>query len=99
MPIYLIHRDIFEESLTRPLISASDGGKSFRELIFTVLNIETPNRICPGRHLADQSVWITITSILASFTISPALSGSGEPIIPSEEFEFGVTRYFFNCGR
>ncbi|KAF8885567.1 cytochrome P450 [Gymnopilus junonius] len=49
-------------------------------------------RICPGRHLADSSVWIAIASILFAFTISPVKASDGTPLIPEEEFLSGVTR-------
>ncbi|KDR72308.1 hypothetical protein GALMADRAFT_102042 [Galerina marginata CBS 339.88] len=48
-------------------------------------------RLCPGRHLADASVWIAIASILAAFDISPAKAADGTPILPKEEFLSGIT--------
>ncbi|PPQ95430.1 hypothetical protein CVT26_008451 [Gymnopilus dilepis] len=53
-------------------------------------------RICPGRYLADSSVWIAIASILAEFTISPLNGVNGAPILPKEEFISGITRYVEN---
>ncbi|KDR72342.1 hypothetical protein GALMADRAFT_769658 [Galerina marginata CBS 339.88] len=50
-------------------------------------------RICPGRHLADSSVWIAIASILAAFDISPAKTADGRSIIPKEEFLSGITSH------
>ncbi|KAM6496682.1 Cytochrome P450 [Amanita muscaria] len=37
-------------------------------------------RICPGRHMADQAVWLMIVSILATFKISKAKDENGNEI-------------------
>ncbi|KAF9460008.1 cytochrome P450 [Collybia nuda] len=50
-------------------------------------------RICPGRHLAESSLWLVIASILATFEISPAVDDSGRPIIPKMDFTSGVMRH------
>ncbi|KAJ6467859.1 cytochrome P450 [Mycena sanguinolenta] len=47
-------------------------------------------RICPGRHMAISSIWITIVSLLATFDISKELGEDGCPIEPSYEYEDGV---------
>ncbi|KAF4615708.1 hypothetical protein D9613_012506 [Agrocybe pediades] len=49
-------------------------------------------RICPGRHLADASVWIAVASILAAFEINPVQDSNGTPIVPNEDFKYGITR-------
>ncbi|KAJ7146871.1 cytochrome P450 [Mycena epipterygia] len=43
-------------------------------------------RICPGRHMAMSSVWITIASILAVFDITKAVGEDGQTIEPSYEY-------------
>lgn len=40
-------------------------------------------RICPGMHVASQSMYIVIARILWGFDISPALDEHGKPILPS----------------
>jgi len=50
-------------------------------------------RLCPGRHLADSSVWIAVASILAAFDISPLKAADGTPIIPKEEFVSGIASH------
>jgi len=40
-------------------------------------------RICPGRHFAQSSIWITIASILSCFEISKAIDENGLFIEPS----------------
>ncbi|KAJ7221702.1 cytochrome P450 [Mycena pura] len=47
-------------------------------------------RICPGRHMATSSVWITLTSILAAFDISKAVDDNGEVIEPSYDYFAGL---------
>ncbi|KAF8999673.1 cytochrome P450 [Cyathus striatus] len=46
-------------------------------------------RICPGRHLGDASMWIAMTSILATFNISPVMK-DGMPIIPNPKLHEGT---------
>ncbi|KII84599.1 hypothetical protein PLICRDRAFT_354147 [Plicaturopsis crispa FD-325 SS-3] len=43
-------------------------------------------RVCPGRYLAMESLWITIASILATFDIGKAVDADGSPIEPSGEY-------------
>ncbi|KAJ7195215.1 cytochrome P450 [Mycena pura] len=43
-------------------------------------------RICPGRHMASSSVWITIASILATFDITKPVDDAGKVIEPSYEY-------------
>ncbi|KAJ7020856.1 cytochrome P450 [Mycena alexandri] len=50
-------------------------------------------RICPGRDMAQWSLWITAASILATFTISKSLDEKGIPIEPSGEFTSGLLWY------
>jgi hypothetical protein len=39
-------------------------------------------RICPGKHLAEQGLWIIIATILATIDVLPALGKDGKDIIP-----------------
>ncbi|KAJ7142221.1 cytochrome P450 [Mycena epipterygia] len=43
-------------------------------------------RVCPGRHMAMDSVWITIASILSVFDITKAVGDDGQIIEPSYEY-------------
>ncbi|KAF2103859.1 cytochrome P450 [Rhizodiscina lignyota] len=47
-------------------------------------------RICPGRVLADSSVFLTIASALAAFNISKATDANGKEIEPKVEFTPGI---------
>lgn len=38
------------------------------------------NRICPGRHLASASLFLTIASILHVFHVQPATDEDGRPM-------------------
>lgn len=49
-------------------------------------------RICPGKELADSSIFIAIAMSLASFNISKARDDSGKEIDPILEFTPGVIR-------
>ncbi|KAJ7128674.1 cytochrome P450 [Mycena epipterygia] len=43
-------------------------------------------RICPGRHMAHSSIWITVVSILATFNIDKAVDEAGRIIEPTFEY-------------
>ncbi|CAE6513216.1 unnamed protein product [Rhizoctonia solani] len=43
-------------------------------------------RICPGIHIAQQSLWITISNILANFTINKLRTVDGEELTPPETY-------------
>lgn len=49
--------------------------------------------MCPGRNLAEGTLWLAIASILAAFNITPELDKAGLPIIPDAEYTSGVMRY------
>lgn len=49
--------------------------------------------ICPGRHLALNSAWIAVASILATYDISKAVDDNGSIIEPKVEFTDGLVRY------
>ncbi|KAG8694721.1 hypothetical protein FRC08_008300 [Ceratobasidium sp. 394] len=59
-------------------------------------------RSCPGMHLGQQLLWLTISNILAHFTTSKALDDQGNEITPSEEYtttsvlRFVLTHYVLN---
>uniref|UniRef100_A0A0W0FVR2 Putative P450 cytochrome n=1 Tax=Moniliophthora roreri TaxID=221103 RepID=A0A0W0FVR2_MONRR len=48
-------------------------------------------RICPGAHLAEQSVFVNVVSILAVYDIGPELDSIGKPIEAPIEFVGGIT--------
>lgn len=48
-------------------------------------------RMCPGRHLADTSLFLTIAQLLATFDVIGALDANGRPMAePSVEREPGM---------
>ena len=49
-------------------------------------------RICPGRFMAYESMWITIASMLAVFTMEKAKDADGVDITPPMTFTQGFTR-------
>lgn len=46
-------------------------------------------RVCPGRFMARDSIWITIACILAAFNIQPAKDSEGQPVTPKEDYTYG----------
>ena len=47
-------------------------------------------RICPGRYMARDAVWIAIASILATFEIRKALDEKGNDVEPLDDCVPGV---------
>lgn len=47
-------------------------------------------RVCPGKLLADSSIWLTIANSLAAFDIRKAVDESGEVVEPSVLFTPGI---------
>ena len=50
-------------------------------------------RICPGRYMAVDSMWIAIASVLALFEIKKAVDEDGREITPDGEYIRGFLWY------
>ena len=50
-------------------------------------------RICPGRHLSYESLWMTIASFVTAFDIRKTRDKLGNEITPSDEYELGFLWY------
>lgn len=66
-----------------------DGHTPARDPLATVFGFG--RRVCPGKHLAMNSVFLAFASILATFTLSRAKDESGNDIIPSTVYTYGST--------
>ncbi|KAJ7252937.1 cytochrome P450 [Mycena rebaudengoi] len=51
-------------------------------------------RICPGRFLAEDLLWLTISTMLACFNITPTSEPDGSIIIPPREYTTGLGSHF-----
>lgn len=66
------------------------AGRRFR--LFPVSELKTTRcRICPGRYLAEASLWIVVATLLSTFDIYPAKDEHGNDIIPCAEFNNALT--------
>lgn len=52
-----------------------------------------PHRVCPGRYLINDSLWIAMAAILAAPSISKAVDSDGKEITPDTAVETGITRH------
>ncbi|KAF2116964.1 cytochrome P450 [Lophiotrema nucula] len=50
-------------------------------------------RVCPGRYVADNALFITIAQTLAVYKIQKAVDGNGKTIEPELKFEAGVVSH------
>lgn len=57
-----------------------------------LINVRLANRICPGRLLADASLFITIAMCLSAFDIKPVVE-NGRPVLPEYKPEGGPVKY------
>lgn len=49
-------------------------------------------RICPGRYMAYESMWLTVASVLAAFKVEMAADQNGDPITPTGQYSRGFVR-------
>jgi hypothetical protein len=49
-------------------------------------------RVCTGQYLGENSVWISIASILASCTITNAVDENGQIVVPETRMSDGLVR-------
>lgn len=70
--------------------SGSDGGMFLRTLSSLNSLVLVENRICPGRFMAENSLYAAMVKILAVFNISKALDANGREITPKLEFDWGI---------
>lgn len=54
-------------------------------------------RICPGRHMVLDSIWIATISILATFKIEKAVGEDRNIIDPSGEYSSSAIRCVIAC--
>ncbi|KAH7097916.1 cytochrome P450 [Auriculariales sp. MPI-PUGE-AT-0066] len=47
-------------------------------------------RECPGKHLADATIWLAVARSLASFNIRPVKTANGRDIVPEIKFTGGI---------
>ncbi|KAI6150168.1 hypothetical protein EDD17DRAFT_1638244 [Pisolithus thermaeus] len=56
-------------------------------------DMKRSGRVCPGRHLANQSLWAVIVSTLATLQIGKATDDSGAEMENSPKFKSGPTMH------
>ncbi|KAJ7252463.1 cytochrome P450 [Mycena rebaudengoi] len=56
-------------------------------------------RVCPGRHMAQSTLWITVASLLAVFNITKAIGKDGKILEPSYEYHSALVAmpFPFKC--
>lgn len=69
------------------------GRRQIRSLRMVAFRSYLPNRICPGRHMADATVWLEIASVLAAFDITKAKDDAGMDIEIPGLYSDGFVRY------
>jgi cytochrome P450 len=49
-------------------------------------------RVCPGRYLASDTIWIVAASVFAAFEIRRPLDGEGREVLPEVAYTPGLFR-------
>ncbi|KIJ24301.1 hypothetical protein M422DRAFT_194845 [Sphaerobolus stellatus SS14] len=58
----------------------------------------TTGTICPGKNLADTSIWLAVVSLLATFNIMQAINEKGEEIkVDYAQNPFGLMLWYVYC--
>lgn len=52
-------------------------------------------RLCPGIHLADQSLFITCAMVLAAFEINQVVDEHGRAVVPKVAYKSGTIWYVY----
>ncbi|KIK66008.1 hypothetical protein GYMLUDRAFT_218798 [Collybiopsis luxurians FD-317 M1] len=50
-------------------------------------------RVCPGRYMADNTIWLTIASVLATLNLSNAKDEKGNEVDISKQYTHGFLRH------
>lgn len=79
------------------LHSDSGGGKFIIAPSFSAphLTLWPSVRVCPGKDLAENSLWATIASVFYAFKITPAVDGNGQEIPILREYNEHAVRCVF----
>ncbi|KAJ6574328.1 cytochrome P450 [Mycena capillaripes] len=75
--VFKPERFLFEDGTPNPAVPSPEAAFGYGR------------RRCPGRHMANASLFITVASVLAAFDIKKALDENGREIEPSYEFDSG----------
>ena len=76
---------------TLPLVSVVGTHSSHHQYIREFDCEGVVLRICPGKDLAENSLWITVASIFYAFKITPKVDAQGRPVpIDLDYREHGV---------
>ncbi|KAG6844691.1 hypothetical protein H0H87_004666 [Tephrocybe sp. NHM501043] len=70
------------EPYTTAMYGFGHRSGAFRSQRDSNFNAVVNGRKCPGRYLADNSLWVAIATILSTVSISPAIGVDGKEIIP-----------------
>lgn len=69
-------------------------GRRYGLYLTTEVQSDVPSaRACPGQRFADDSLWLVIASIIATFDIKRTVDDNGREVTPPMAFSPGLTRF------
>lgn len=80
--------------ILKPRHLATDGGNFDFDFAPECVVVDgSVSSICPGRFMADTTLWISIACILTVFDIHPGKDENGNPVGVKPDFESGMIWY------
>ena len=74
------------------LCLGSAGGKILAPGSSLVHSTEALSRVCPGRSLADNNLWLVLSRMIATMDIGKARDNEGKEITPLFTYTSGIVR-------
>lgn len=75
-----------------PTLSALGGGKALNIVQTKYRLMMMMTRICPGRYLGDNNLFLLVTGLMSAVDISPEKDPQGNDILPNPVFTAGLIR-------
>jgi cytochrome P450 len=68
------------------------GRRSFSVIVFLCTDAYLLSRICPGRYLGYNSVFVALAYLISVFNMEKATTPDGQPITPAFDFCDGLVQ-------
>lgn len=73
-------------------LGSGDGESEFSLITLDHVSKLLGFRVCPGRHLSNNALFLFVASVLHVFNIEPSTDGSGNPVPIEVKMTTGLIR-------